>query len=72
MLLVWYNPDLDIYEKGSHSEFNIRSGASHNQDRFEITHQFEEAEKTNRLAQKLLQSLNLLRTQDRSHREIFA
>lgn len=72
MLLVWYNPDIDFYEKGSPSEYAIRSGSSHNQDRFEIIHQFEVAEKTSRLAQKLLQSLNILRTQDRLRREIFA
>lgn len=72
MILVWYNPDLDIYEKGSLAEYNIRSSASKNCDRFEIIHQFDETTNANKLATKILHSLNLLRTQDPVHREIFA
>jgi len=59
MEVIWYNPDLDRYEKGSPGDFEDVAGSSVNQKRFSILYQFNESSK--KLAQKVLDSLNLVR-----------
>ncbi len=58
-LLIWYNPDVDKYEKGSESEFDIVTSASSNKDRFDILYEFTET--SQKLIDKILTSLNIAR-----------
>ena len=59
MVIIWYNPDLDEYQKGSTVEYEQTSRASKNQLRFSVLYQFNENSK--KLADKILHSLNLVR-----------
>ena len=63
MEVIWYNPDRDEYEKGSPGDFESIASASVNQMRFSILYQFNESSK--KLAQKVLDSLNLVREDSR-------
>ena len=59
MQIIWYNPDLDEYQKGTTQEFEETSKASENRIRFSVLYQFNENSK--KLADKILNSLNLVR-----------
>lgn len=59
-MLIWYNPDSDAYENGIHNDFLVVSSTSTNRDRFEVVHEFEDAQK--RLAYKITDRLNLAKS----------
>lgn len=61
MKFIWYNPDLDAYQKGSIEEFNKLSGTSVNCDRFDILYEFTDS--SDKLIDKILGSLNIVRRQ---------
>jgi hypothetical protein len=58
-LLIWYNPDMDKYEKGSESEYETILSKSSNKDRFDILYEFTET--SQKLIDKILNSLNIAR-----------
>lgn len=57
--MIWYNPDLDLYQKGTRIDFNAIVAESANADRFSILYQFNQ--NSVKLADKILNSLNLVR-----------
>lgn len=57
--MIWYNPDLDLYQKGTRTEFNTIVENSSNANRFSILYQFNQS--SVKLADKILNSLNLVR-----------
>lgn len=59
MQFIWFNPDLDKYEKGSQQEFELASIDSVNQDRFDIIYEFSDT--SQRIIDKVLESLNVAR-----------
>ncbi len=59
MEMIWYNPDLDLYQKGTRTEFNAIVEKSANTNRFSILYQFNH--NSVKLADKILNSLNLVR-----------
>ncbi len=61
--LIWYNPDYDIYQKGSPEDFQLKINSSRNQDRFSILYQFNR--NSRKIAEKVLHSLNLVREESR-------
>ncbi len=64
MELIWYNPDLDNYQKGSMEDFSATMAQSVNQERFSILYQF--TDNSRKLADKILHSLNLVREDSKS------
>ncbi|MEM9328075.1 MAG: hypothetical protein AAGA85_20580 [Bacteroidota bacterium] len=59
MELIWYNPDLDLYQKGNKRDLRTIMHSSLNQDRFSVLYQFNN--NSQKLAKKILDSLNLVR-----------
>ncbi len=59
MELIWYNPDLDLYQKGNKRDLRSIMKASINQDRFSILYQFNN--NSQKLAKRILDSLNMVR-----------
>lgn len=59
MVIIWYNPDSDIYEKGTMQDYDRLVRNSRNGDRFSILYEFNFT--TIRLADKVLRSLNRVR-----------
>lgn len=59
MEMIWYNPDLDLYQKGTRAEFNEIVEESAHPNRFSILYQFNQH--SVKLAEKILNSLNLVR-----------
>ena len=59
MEMIWYNPDLDLYQKGTRTEFNEIVKESTFPNRFSILYQFNH--NPAKLAEKILNSLNLVR-----------
>ncbi len=59
-LLIWFNPDSQKYETGFHSDYQLATAISSNQDRFEVLHEF--SLETSFIANKILRSLNVVRT----------
>ncbi|MDW3191501.1 MAG: hypothetical protein R8G66_04025 [Cytophagales bacterium] len=59
MEMIWYNPDLDLYQKGTRTEFNAIVEGSDHANRFSILYQFNHS--SVKLADKILNSLNLVR-----------
>ena len=59
MELIWYNPDLDLYQKGNRRDLRSIMQASINQDRFSILYQFNK--NSHKLAKRILDSLNMVR-----------
>lgn len=57
--MIWYNPDLDLYQKGTRTEFTAIVDNSINANRFSILYQFNQS--SVKLADKILNSLNLVR-----------
>jgi hypothetical protein len=72
MMLIWYNPDLDIYEGGLMGDYQFWKKVSHNRDRFEILHEFSENDPTQSIAEKIIKSLNVARVLAPSRTEFFA
>ena len=60
MIIIWYNPDLDIYQKGTVREYDQLMIKSDNRDRFDILYEFNQ--NSVRLIDKILDSLNLVRS----------
>ena len=58
MEIIWYNPDLDLYQKGTRNEFKSIVEKSTNANRFSILYQFKSPVK---VANRILNSLNLVR-----------
>ncbi|WP_258105013.1 hypothetical protein [Marinoscillum sp. MHG1-6] len=58
--LIWYNPDLGIYEKGSLKQYDRALLSSTNKDRFDILYEF--SEPSMKLTDKVLNSLNAARS----------
>lgn len=59
MKFIWYNPDLDIYQKGSMREYDRLISSSANSDRYDILYEFNDT--TQQLMDKVLNSLNAVR-----------
>ncbi len=59
MELIWYNPDLDLYQKGNKRDLRFIMKASINQDRFSVLYQFNN--NSQKLAKRILDSLNMVR-----------
>jgi hypothetical protein len=57
--IIWYNPDIDSYEKGSLREYDKLLLYSANKDRFDILYEFSET--SQKLIDKILSSLNTAR-----------
>ncbi|MFT6865642.1 MAG: hypothetical protein ACJA08_000465 [Cyclobacteriaceae bacterium] len=58
-LIIWYNPDIDSYQKGYIREYDKLLMFSPNKDRFDILYEFSETSK--RIIDKILSSLNTAR-----------
>ena len=71
MEVIWYNPDIDRYQKGLQRNYEIASSLSPNADRFEILYEFENTESCKKIATKILSSLNQVRDINSTKREIF-
>ncbi len=61
MKFIWYNPDLDAYQKGTMEDYSHLIGSSESGDRFDILYEF--ADSSDRLIDKILGSLNIVRSQ---------
>ena len=61
MLVIWYNPDIDRYEKGLQTDYAITSSQSKNLDRFEVLHAYDISESSKRIADKVIMNLNQIR-----------
>ena len=59
MQFIWYNPDLNAYQKGTMKEYEALVQASSNGDRFDILYEF--PEESDKLIEKILNSLNTVR-----------
>lgn len=55
-ILIWYNPDTDLYEIGNYYEFIATSKTSVNEDRYEIIYEF--CFETISVADKILGRMN--------------
>ena len=62
MQIIWYNPDLDCYEKGDKNRYEALITASVYPERFSVLYQFNRI--TEKLADKVLNSLNFARQAD--------
>ena len=62
MTVIWYNPDIDRYEKGFRQDYVVTTTLSKNFYRFEILHVFESTTSSNKIADKILMNLNLIRS----------
>lgn len=61
MFIIWYNPDLDVYQKGTSREFDQTVNNSMHPDRFDILYEFSHT--SQKLVDKILHSLNAVRTE---------
>ena len=59
-LLIWFNPDAQMYETGPYHDYQSVASESHNQDRFEVLYEF--SKETISVADKILTALNIART----------
>lgn len=59
MQFIWYNPDLDVYQKGTMKMYDELVSASKNSDRFDILYEFSDT--SEKLIHKILNSLNTVR-----------
>lgn len=59
-LLIWFNPDSQMYEIGPYRDYRSAITISQNQDRFEVLYEFNT--ETIFIATKILNSLNVART----------
>ncbi|SNS76556.1 hypothetical protein SAMN05421640_1149 [Ekhidna lutea] len=58
-LLIWFNPDRQLYEIGPYYDFITLASSSKNEDRFEVLYEFNT--ETVRVADKIIRSLNKVR-----------
>ncbi len=58
-LIIWYNPDIDSYQKGYLREYDRLIMVSPNKDRFDILYEFSET--SQKFTDKILSSLNAAR-----------
>lgn len=56
MLLIWYNPDLDRFEKGSANDLKIAKSGSRRANKFDVLYEFNVT--SEQLAERILKSLN--------------
>ncbi|RED94359.1 hypothetical protein [Marinoscillum furvescens] len=59
MQFIWYNPDIDAYQKGTMKDYDVVITTSSNVDRFDILYEFSDTPE--KLINKILQSLNTVR-----------
>jgi hypothetical protein len=59
MIIIWYNPDQDQYQKGTMIDYDRLIMVSELRDRFDILYEFNQT--SIRLAEKILSALNLVR-----------
>lgn len=59
-LLIWFNPDAQIYETGPYIDYQSITAKSRNEDRFEVLYEFNR--ETISVANKILNALNLAKT----------
>ncbi len=59
MYLIWYNPDREIYEKGSEDDYQRIKASSFNSNGFNVLYEFNGSSK--QIATKILNSLNIAR-----------
>lgn len=59
MYFIWYNPDLDLYQKGTMKEYDSMLYASQNRHRFDVIYEFTNT--SNQLVDKVLAALNSAR-----------
>lgn len=59
MQFIWYNPDIDAYQKGTMSTYDKLVNESLNGDRFDILYEFSDT--SEKLIHKILNSLNAVR-----------
>ena len=59
MEFIWYNPDLDSYQRGTMREYDLLLSISSNSDRFDILYEFSHT--SDKIINKILQSLNHVR-----------
>jgi len=62
MQFIWYNPDIDAYQKGAMNLYDELVNASDNSDRFDILYEFSDT--SEKLIFKILNSLNTVRELD--------
>ena len=61
MHLIWYNPDTSEYEHGPETEYQKSKAASFNSEEFNVLYEFSAT--TRHIADKIIKSLNLVRSQ---------
>lgn len=59
MYFIWYNPDLDLYQKGTMKEYDSMLYTSPNKHRFDVIYEFTSTSGT--LIDKVLFALNSAR-----------
>ena len=59
MIIIWYNPEQEAYQKGTMLDYDRLIMKSESRDRFDILYEFNQT--SIRLAEKILHSLNLVR-----------
>jgi hypothetical protein len=59
--LIWYNPDLEMYEMGAQMELSILQSSSKQPEAYSII--YELSELSEHLGEKIMQELNLARAE---------
>lgn len=59
MIFIWFNPDIEAYEKGSMLDYDRKILSSANRDRFDLLCEFNAT--SIKLADKILRTLNIVR-----------
>lgn len=59
MIFIWYNPDLEKYEKGSMLDYDRKIMKSENHDRYGLLYEFNST--SQHLVDKVLSALNNVR-----------
>jgi len=71
MTVIWYNPDIDRYEKGLQADYVVTTSLSKNADRFEVLHEFETTDISTNIAGKIVLNLNQIRHNSSMNQEMF-
>ncbi len=71
MIVIWYNPDIDRYERGMQNDYVVTTSLSRNSDRFQVLHEFDTTETSAIIVDKLIMNLNQIRVRESSLLEIF-
>jgi len=72
MTVIWYNPDIDRYEKGLQADYAVTTSLSNNSDRFEVLHEFDTSDASTRIADKIIMNLNQIRYKSATKQQLFA